>query len=167
MPGPGGLGLVSPDTSKIYNSLVAPYNSAERLPFTPGQVLWNRDGTKAYRFALMTVGAATAGSMLAFSTAGDRYTVIAGTTDLPAAGLCVTAITQDYYGWIQVRGLNDVAMVTDGNVTIDDRCSLTTGNDIKPATEAEMVGGAVCGTSLAADTGTALAIGLFRLECPA
>ena len=160
------VGVVAPDTTRTYNSLVAPYSSAERLPFTPGQVVWNKDSTKAYRFVLMTVGAAAAGDMLAFSTAANRYTVIAGTTDLPAAGLCVTAITQDYYGWIQVAGLNDVAMVSDGNVTVDDRLSLTTSNDVKPATEAEMVGGAVCGTSNAADAGTALAIGSVRLECP-
>lgn len=159
-------GIVGAATSLTYNSAVAPYSEVSRLPYTPGQVVYNKDGTKAYRLVLMTVGAAVAGDMLAFSTAADRYTVIAGTTDLPAAGLAINAIAQNYYGWIQVAGLNDVALVTDGNVTIDDRCSLTTANDIKPATEAEMVGGAVCGTSLAADTGTALAAGLFRLECP-
>ena len=165
--------IVGPDTTKTYNVAAggaytdaAAVGGSKTLPWAPGVVASKAGGSKAYRFVKMTVGAAAAGDMLAFSTAADRYTVIAGTTDLPAAGLCVTAIAQDSYGWIQVAGLNDVAMASDGNVTIDDRLSLTTANDVKPATEAEMVGGAICGTSLAADTGTVLAIGLVRLECP-
>lgn len=155
---------IIPDTSRTYDTSASGAFANRELPCSPGTVVW-KDG-KAYRFVKMTVGAAAVGDMLAFSTAADLYTVIAGTTDLPAAGLCITAIAQNSYGWIQCYGLNEAEITTDGNVTVDDVCSLTTSNDIKPATEAEMVGAAICGTALFADTGTALAAGKFRLECP-
>lgn len=153
--------IVAPDTSKTYTVL-------ETLPWSLGSVVYDSAGAKAYRLVQMTVGAAVAGDMLAFSAAGllDRKIVIAGTTDAAAAGMATVAIAQNAYGWIQVRGANDVAMVTDGNVAAGNVCSLTTANDIKPATEAELVNDSVCGSALATDTGSALAIGEFLLLCP-
>jgi hypothetical protein len=160
--------LFAPDTSRTYSTAAAGNYEARELPCTPGTVLWNPAHSKAYRFVKMTVGAAVAGDALAFSVAGEltRDIVIAGVTDLPAAGMAIVAIAQDAYGWIQCYGLNEVAMVSDGNVTIDDTLSLTTANDLKPATEAEMVGGAIFGVSLLTDTGTALAIGGVLIQCP-
>jgi len=153
--------IVGVDTSRTYTTVAS-------LPFSLGTVVQNKDGSKAYRLVQMTVGAAVAGDMLAFSAAGllDRSIVIAGTTDAAAAGMATVAIAQNSYGWIQVRGANDVAMVTDTNVVAGNVCSLTTNNDIKPATEAELVNDSVIGTALATDTGTALAIGEFLLLCP-
>lgn len=160
--------LFAPDTSRTYSTAAAGNYEARELPVTPGTVIWNPSHSKAYRFVQMTVGAAVAGDALAFSVAGEltRGIVIAGTTDLPAAGMAIVAIAQNAYAWIQCYGLNEVALTTDGNVTIDDICSLTTAGDIKPATEAEMVGGALFGRSLVADTGTVQGIGLFLIECP-
>ncbi len=161
------VSVITPDTSKTYNIAAGGAYEVRGLPCSAGAVIWNLARSKAYRLVQMTVGAAVAGDLLAFSTAADQKTVIAGTTDLPAAGLAVVAIAQDSYGWIQVQGLSDVACTTDGNVTIDDTLSLTTASDVKPATEAEMVGGAIVGVSLAADVGTVLAAGQLRLNCSA
>ena len=158
--------LAGIDTSKTYDPGTGGAYEFKNLPYSPGDVYWSADKSRAYRFCLMTVGAAVAGEMLAFSTAGDLYTVIQGTTDAAAAGQAVVAIPQDDYGWVQCEGRNVVALVTDGNIAIGNVCSLTTSGDIKPATEAELVNDSVCGVALATDTGSALAIGEFNIKCP-
>lgn len=164
---------VAPDTTRTYNVAAGgAYNDAaglggsKMLPYKPGQVVFTNDGAKGYRFVKMTVAAAVVGDWLAFSTAADRFTVVLGSTNLPPAGLCVTAIAIGSYGWIQVAGLSDVACTTDGNVTIDGALSLTTSADCKPCTAGELITPGPCGFANTADTGTVQAAGLLRVACP-
>ena len=157
--------LHTPDVTKSYDPGTGGPYEFKTLPYSPGDVYWEADKARAFRLCLMTGGAAVAGDFVSFSTAGDRFTVIAGTTDGEAAGQAMAAIPQNDYGWVQCAGRNKVAAVSDGNVVQGDVLSMHTGNDVKPATEAELVDESTVGVALATDTGTALAIGEIDIKC--
>lgn len=148
-----------PDFTRTYTALTGALKK-----YSPGDVYESGDGSRKYRFVQMTVAAAVAGNILGFSTAGDRKTVIAGTATTPAAGLAVVAIAQNSYGWVQCRGRNDVAIVTDGNVLQGKRVSIDAAAAVALEVDADNLSEFHVGTALSDDVGTAQAVNTLLLE---
>ena len=167
--------LIVPVMTATYN-LTTTYLNRD-LPCTPGTVVWSADRSRAYRLCQMDDAVAiTTGMVVCFSTAGvtDRYSVTpdrAGGTSVNAqpAGVALNTanVAADEYFWVQCYGLGEKAIVTDGSVAQSEHliAHATTdgGTDTAAGTEAT---GAVLGTALVADTGTALAAGEYTLTCP-
>lgn len=158
-----------PDTSRVYSfPEVGSSLDLSESPYHPGQVI--RDGEKAYKFVLAEDLALVAGWLVCYTTDDNGYEVTGdrsgGTSDnAQPAGLVVTAIPDGDWGLIQIRGLSEAAIITDGSVA--------TGEELKAhattnggADTADGVSAHNFGQALDADTGSALAAGLLRLECP-
>lgn len=163
--------IITPDVSKVYNILTTHLN--RELPATPGTVHYSADGSKAYRFVRADFAVAI-GDLCCFSTTGDsdRAGVSpdnGGATCVLtlAAGLGLSVIAATEFGWIQVKGLNDVAVVTDGGLVQGENiiAHATTNGGAESGTAAEQEA-AVFGQALQTDTGTVLAAGEIMLECP-
>ncbi len=158
-----------PDTSRTYSfPSVGSSLDLSESPYHPGQVI--RDGEKAYKFVLAEDLALVVGWLVCYTTDDNGYEVTGdrdgGSSDnLQPAGLVVTAIPDGDWGLIQIRGLSEKAIITDGGVAA--------GEEVKPhATTnggADTNGGVSAisfGQVLDADTGSVLAAGLLRLQCP-
>lgn len=166
--------LITPDLTKTYNTAAGGNAENRELPATPGTVHWTADRTKAYRFVQAEDANIAVGNVVCFSADGDtnRYEVTAdragGTSvNTMPAGVAVTAITDGHYGWIQVYGLGEVAIVTDGGIVQGENMipHATTDGGVDSAAGTETTQ-SVLGSALVADTGTALAAGEYVLRCP-
>lgn len=73
------------------------------------------------------------------------------------AGVCLAAMTQNYYGFVQVAGVGDVAMLTDGSVAGGEWLVSDSGTDGGADTMAAGEEAQVFAFAIAADSGTALA----------
>lgn len=126
--------------------------------FTPGSTfaLETDDGTKVYRYVQYSEGAGTvaavAGNIAYYqkiATAGvgaDVVTSDLSDSDELGAGVLQTAITDDYYGWVQIRG---VATITP---------ALTAGADGDPLTATGATDGTLDVTAAVTDPIVAYAI---------
>jgi hypothetical protein len=140
-----------------------------------GKVYINHDNGKAYRYVQVVDIAAAKGDSLAYADATTGYVVSidrsgGSSVGLLAAGVAITAITKDYYGWIQVSGIHS-AVRCDGSVAAGDRLVLHASYDGRADTEANgstvaVTSGQVFGMALAADstatTTTATAAAMIR-----
>lgn len=102
----------------------------------------------------------------AYTVTGDHdATTKVDTLYSLATGIFMSALTNGKYGWIQKRGLNRIAMLSDGSIGYGyPVCPISTtlgairdGSD--PDTEI-----AHCGKALLSDDGTVCAIGTIKLE---
>ena len=105
---------------QVIGSLTANDSSAQR---EPGTVFWDGATGKAYRYVLIEDLAVAKGDVVEYSdTSGYEVTQDrAGGSSIGrvVAGVAVGAITDAYYGWIQVSGRHD-AIKTDGGVSAGD-----------------------------------------------
>lgn len=158
-----------PDTSRTYSfpSVGSSLDMSES-PYHPGQVV--RDAEKAYKFVLAEDLALVVGWLVCYTTDDNGYEVTGdradGTSDnLQPAGLVVTAIPDGDWGLIQIRGLSEQDIITDGSVAAGEevKAHATTngGGDTADDVSSENFGQA-----LDDDTGSVLAAGLLRLQCP-
>jgi len=164
--------IITPDTSRTYDTGSGGNFEARELPWSPGAVAWNGARSKAYRFVLAEDAAIVAGDAVCFTTDGDlnRFEVSndrsggSAVNDLPA-GVALVDIPDGHYGWVQCRGLGEVDIVTDGGVAQGDElmshASTDGGVDTNSGVSADSFG-----VALVADTGSVLAAGEYRLECP-
>lgn len=130
------------------------------------------DGNEEYRYVKYNQGSnsvtATAGYLAYFVGAGtstpefgevtcdyNSATTYVTLTSLPA-GFFQSALTDGDYGWVQTKGRNKVAMLTDGNVAQGNEivADASANGRVKPAG-----GVVVVAFALAADASTAQAIG--------
>lgn len=168
---------VAPATSRVYSTASGGNYENRELPFSPGDVVFN-DG-KYYRFVKNADAVAiTAGMLVTFTSDDDLINVSAdrsgGTATLTRpAGLALSTIAEDSYGWIQCTGPSEQAIVTDGGVAAEDEIiahATTDGGadsaNYAAAADPSTSPHAVFGHALDADTSTALAAGLLLLTCP-
>jgi len=98
----------------------ASHNDATAL-FTPGTVVRDKATNKVYKYVLIEDMAVAVGDVVEYSdTSGYEVTKDrAGGSSLGrvAAGVALGTITDAYYGWIQVAGLNTYTK-TDGSVAV-------------------------------------------------
>lgn len=89
--------------------------------FTPGTVVRDKATNKVYKYVLIEDMAVAVGDVVEYSdTSGYEVTKDrAGGSSLGrvAAGVALGTITDAYYGWIQVAGLNTYTK-TDGSVAV-------------------------------------------------
>ncbi len=81
------------------------------------------------------------------------------------AGMFMSALTEDKCGWIQKKGYNRVAMLTDTNVT--DKgivCAADADGTIRPMVNTDV--GSHLGLSMVADSAAVAAIGSIKLCIP-
>lgn len=156
------MGYENVDVTRIDSAAEFPLGAK----FTPG------DRDEEYRYVKYNQGSnsvtATAGYLGYFIGAGtstpdfgevtcdyNSATTYVTLTSLPA-GFFQSALSNGKYGWVQTRGRNKVAMLTDGNVAQGNEivADASANGRVKPA------GGVVTvGTALAADSSTAQSIG--------
>lgn len=167
--------MIAPDTTRTYvpNDGAAGTNLAN-LPDVLGSVRWSADGKKAYRLVQVVDLALVVGDLVCFSTANDNKHVTSdragGTSEnTRVAGLAIVACAVGSCCWIQVAGLSEAAIVTDGSVaageaiiahaTTDGGADSSTGSSTKSPWDE-------FGQVMDDDTGTALAAALLLLACP-
>lgn len=100
----------------------ASHNDATPL-FAPGTVVEDKATGKAYKYILVEDAALAVGNVVEYSdTSGYEVTKDrAGGSSLGrvVAGVALGTISDGYYGWIQVKGLNTYTK-TDGSVAVGD-----------------------------------------------
>ena len=100
----------------------ASHNDATPL-FAPGTVVTTEDGSKAYKYIRVEDANLAVGDVVEYSdTSGYEVTKDrSGGASLGrvAAGVALGTITDAYYGWIQVAGLNTYTK-SDGSVAVGD-----------------------------------------------
>lgn len=100
----------------------ASHNDATAL-FTPGTIVQDKATSKVYKYILAEDAALAVGDVVEYSdTSGYEVTKDrAGGASLGrvVAGVALGTITDAYYGWIQVQGLNTYTK-TDGSVAVGD-----------------------------------------------
>lgn len=103
-------------------SSFADHNDASPL-FTPGTVVRDKSTGNVYKYILVEDATLAKGHVVEYSdTSGYEVTKDrAGGSSLGriVAGVALGAITDAYYGWIQVAGLNTYTK-TDGSVAVGD-----------------------------------------------
>lgn len=103
-------------------SSFASHNDSSPL-FTPGTVVSDKSTGKVYKYVQIEDMAVAVGDVVEYSnTSGWEVTKDrAGGSSLGriAAGVALGTITDAYYGWIQVAGLNTYTK-TDGSVAVGD-----------------------------------------------
>ena len=163
--------LVGPDLTKTQT----PDGAADfkNLDWLPGHVWTNPADGRKYKFVLMEDAAAVVGDGLCYTTDDNRYEVTrdraGGTSDNnQPAGLARVVIADGDFGWIQIKGLNDVAMVTDGGVSAGEALipHATTDGGLDSSTADADTPYDTFGQALDDDVGTVLAIGDVLLDCP-
>lgn len=149
------------------------YTSGEAQKFRMGQVYYDESGCP-HVFVKYDEGsgsvAGTAGLFVCQQDNGlQRWDVTCdlddadAIVDLPVGQLRAT-LADGEYGFAQCKGLNKVAITTDGSVAQGNACVLTTGDGtIQAWASGQRV---PCGVALAADSSTTLAIGAFFIDCP-
>ncbi len=169
-----------PDVTRQYAFASGDAWENRELPASLGQVITGPDGYQ-YRFVQnVDAVAITEGLAVCFSSDDDLKSVTAdragGTsTNTRPAGMAMNAasVADLTAFWIQVTGLNRVAMLTDGGVAAEDQliAHATTNGGLDTAVYAAASDpstspGTLFGKALNADTSTAMAIGDVMLECP-
>lgn len=178
--------IITPDTSRVYDvTATGQFNylgtgGNRELPYSLGTVIWNQDGSKAYRFVhqsnQVTDLAAVLGWLVTFTATADgkAFKEVSGDRDatsidvLRPAGLVVVAIPLGNCAWIQVAGRNDVATIaTNGNCIIDGNVipHATTDGALAPALGSETTD-AIAGSMITAANSAVAAIGTVLLKCP-
>jgi len=129
-------------------------------------------GEVVYKWVLVEDANVTAGQLLCYTTDDNQYEVTndrsGGTSDNnKPAGLAVQAITDGDFGWIQIQGISQAAITTDGSVAADEpliaHATTDGGADSGANTDNPNI---FFGYALDADTSTTLAAGLVILQCP-
>lgn len=126
-----------------------------------GSLLYDTATAKVYRYSLaaaaMTNDALAIGECTCADTGGNFYVNndMAGGTGLGTfpMGIAISAIPENYYGWIQVGGLAYLS-ITDGSVAANDFLVNDTGVDGGCDTMADGEEEQVFGMAIAADVGT-------------
>ena len=165
------------DTSKTYTpaSGASTVTDVSNLPYSLGEVVERKGvngGICQYKFILVEDLALVAGNAVCYTTDDNNYEVTAdrsgGTSDnSKPAGLAIVAIADGLCGWIQTKGLNDVAMVTDGGVAADEALIAHASTDGGLETGATTENASLhFGFAKDADTGSAMPIGTVYLNCP-
>lgn len=91
-------------TKQVIGSLTANDSSAQR---EPGTLYFDPVTGKGYRYVLVEDAALVNGDVCEYAdTTGYEVTKCAGTSSIgnKVAGVAIGAITDAYYGWIQVTG---------------------------------------------------------------
>lgn len=137
----------------------------------PGTVKRDKATGKVYKYILAEDGALAVGDVVEYSTAVNGYEVTkdrAGGTSAGrvVAGVALGTITDAYYGWIQVGGLNTYCK-TDGSVAAGDPLIPHVSADGQADTAASgstvaNTEGQVFGYSLVADTTSASSAVMLR-----
>lgn len=178
--------VITPDTSRVYDvTATGPFNykgtgGNRELPYSLGTVVFNQDGSKAYRFVRQTNQvtdlAAVLGWAVAFTQTTDGLAMkeVSGDRDatsidnLRPAGLVVVAIPLGNCAWVQCKGVNDVATIaTVGNCVVGGNVILhaTTDGALAPAVGTEATG-LIFGQMIVAASTAVAAIGSVRINCP-
>lgn len=170
---------VMPDVTRTYTpaSGSGTVTNVSNLPVKLGTVVQGRgtnDATEQvfYKFVLAEDAAIAAGNLVCYTTDDNFYEVTndrsGGTSDNnKPAGLAITAIADGDCGWIQVRGISQAAITTDGSVAADEplKAHATTdgGADSGANTDNPNI---FFGYALDADASTTLAAGKAYIDCP-
>jgi len=154
--------------------LTRAYSTLEVHKFRPGHIYFDEMGNPhifiKYDSGSGTV-AGTAGLFVCQQDSGfSRWDVTAdfddadAIRDLPVGQLRAT-LADNEYGFAQCKGVNRVAITTDGSIAQGSIGILTAAGD--GTIRAWATGLAIpCGVALVVDISTALAIGGFYIDCP-
>lgn len=148
----------------------ASHNDATAL-VSPGTVKQDKATSKVYKYIQAEDAALAVGDVVEYTTALNGYEVTkdrAGGTSAGrvVAGVALGTITDGYYGWIQVQGLNTYCK-TDGSVAAGDPLiphATADGQADTAASGSTVVNteGQVFGYSLVADTTSASSAVMLR-----
>lgn len=147
----------------------ASHNDATPL-FAPGTVVEDKATGKAYKYILVEDAALAVGDVVEYSdTSGYEVTKDrAGGASLGrvAAGVALGTITDAYYGWIQVKGLNTYTK-TDGSVAVGQAIVPHASSDgvadsVESGSTAVNTEAQVFGYALVADTTSACSAVMLR-----
>lgn len=165
--------LIAPDVTRVYTPADgAAGTDHHNLPDTIGAVRYSADGKKAYRFVQCVDLAFVAGDLVCFDTENDLKHATpdrsGGTSEnTRPAGLALVATTLGLCSYIQVKGLSEHSIVTDGGVSAGESliAHATTDGGADSNSSAALTPGGTFGQALDDDTGTALAAGLVLMQC--
>ncbi len=147
----------------------ASHNDATPL-FTPGTVVEDKATGKAYKYILVEDANLAVGDVVEYSdTSGYEVTKDrAGGASLGrvVAGVALGTITDAYYGWIQVKGLNTYTK-TDGSVAVGQAIVPHASSDgvadsVESGSTAVNTEAQVFGYALVADTTSACSAVMLR-----
>ena len=147
-----------------------PLTSDHPVPMhKPGCILRYKDGILLAYYKVSATQATTQGHVAYHTSAvgdevsTDTATALASDAGCGVAGVAMAAITAGNYGYFQVSGIGQVALLTAGSVTAG--APLTADS---AATDGRVIIGTVgthhvMGVAFAADAGTVLAANAYRL----
>lgn len=173
--------VVQPDVTQTYtpDGGTGTVTDVKNLPFKPGTVVkgvGTNDATQEvyYKLVLAEDAAITSGQLVCYTTDDNFYEVTndrsGGTSDNnKPAGLAIGSIADGDFGWIQVRGISQAAITTDGNVAADELLiahATTDGGADSGAASGATDPNLAFGYALDADSGTTLAAGKAYIDCP-
>lgn len=117
-----------------------------------GKIYYDGSNDKAYKYVQFK-DAATAGQLVEFtSTSGTLVSPVkSAAVGRVAAGVALASMTDEYFGWIQIRG-NNSAVKADGGVTAGKELVSDASLDGRVEMATTATRGRVIGYSLAADT---------------
>jgi hypothetical protein len=160
--------VVGADVTKAYTAA-----QLGNIAFRPGQIYFDESGNPHVFIKYDQGSGAVAGTAGLFVCQQDNtYSAWDVTADLDDADALVdlpvgqlrATLANDEYGFAQCKGLNRVAITTDGSIARNSIGVLTTGDG---TIQAWATGQRIpCGTARADDSSTTLAIGAFFINCP-
>lgn len=170
---------VSPDVTATYTpaSGTGTVTDVSNLPWRLGTVIQGRGTNNAaeqvfYKFVLVEDAALVVGDTVCYTTDDNHYEVTkdrsGGTSDnSKPAGLVVTAIPDGDCGWIQVHGISQADITTDGSVAADEPliAHATTDGGVDSGANTDNAN-IFFGYALDADASTTLAAGKAYIDCP-
>lgn len=142
-----------------------PLTHNESTPFhKPGTLLKYKDGVILAYYRVETQDCSQGHVVYPASATGDEVTSDTATgIGVITSGVAMADISDGNYGYFQVTGIGQVALLTDGNVAAGSALEADAAGTDGRVLVATVGTDQVMGVAFAADAGTVLAAGAYRL----